>query len=76
MQVQFNPEIDFYKEELDERIIEHLAKVRGMSLDRAMDVYYSSRLSEQIAKGMFGIENMDYKFLVEDLIEKEPEIFT
>lgn len=75
MQVRFNPEIDFYKEELDEKIIEYLSEVRGMSLDRAMDIYYSSRLSGQIAKGMFGIENMGYKYLVEDLIENEPELF-
>lgn len=34
------------------------------------------RLAEQIEQGMYGIENMDYKYLAEDLIENEPELFS
>lgn len=37
--------------------------------------YYSSKLADQIAKGSYGIENMDAKYLAEDLIENEPELF-
>ncbi|MDF2610242.1 MAG: hypothetical protein K0R92_1716, partial [Lachnospiraceae bacterium] len=29
----------------------------------------------QIAEGIYGIENLDYKYLVQDLIENEPELF-
>ena len=25
---------------------------------------------------LYGIENMDYKYLAEDLVENEPELFT
>lgn len=41
-----------------------------------MERYYKSKLSEQIEKSMFGIDNMDYKYLAEDLIENEPELFS
>ena len=40
-----------------------------------MEKYYSSRLSEQISKGKYGIEYMGYKYLANDLLENEPEIF-
>ena len=40
-----------------------------------MDAYYRSRLADQISKGLYGIENMDYKYLAEDLFENEPELF-
>ncbi len=36
---------------------------------------HKSKLSEQIQSGKYGIENMDYKYLAEDLIENEPELF-
>ncbi len=32
-------------------------------------------MAEQIFQGMYGIENMDYKYLVQDMVENEPEIF-
>ena len=34
-----------------------------------------SRLADQISKGLYGIENMDYKYLAEDLVENEPLLF-
>ncbi len=64
-----------YKELLEEKIINQLADVKGISIRQAMDVYYSSKLSQQINDGSYGIENMDYRYLVEDLIENEPELF-
>lgn len=76
MNPKYNPQIDFYHEELDERIIVRLAEVKSLSLDKAMDIYYRSRLSEQISQGRYGIDNLDYKYLVNDLIENEPELFT
>ena len=45
-------------------------------LNKAMDIYYNSRLAKQIEQGTYGIENMDYKYLAQDLIENEPELFS
>ena len=50
-----------------------LAKNRRIRL--ATDIFYRSRLSEQISQGRYGIDNLDYKYLVNDLIENEPELF-
>ena len=74
--LQHDPQIDFYHEELDERIIARLAEVKSLTLDDAMDIYYRSRLSTQVAHGTFGIDNLDYKYLVDDLIENEPNLFS
>lgn len=64
-----------YKEMLEEKIINQLADTKGISIRQAMDVYYRSRLSQEINDGSYGIENMDYRYLVEDLMENEPELF-
>jgi len=49
--------------------------VLRLSLREATDVYYRSRLGEQVAAGLYGIDNLDYKYLANDLIEHEPELF-
>lgn len=64
-----------YKEMLEEKIINQLAEVKHIQLREAMDIYYKSKLSQQIDAGDFGIENMDYRYLVQDLIENETELF-
>ena len=64
-----------YKELLEEKLIGYLADRRQISLREAMGLYYNSRLSKQIAEGKYGIENLDYKYLIEDLIENEKELF-
>ncbi len=64
-----------YKELLEEKIINHLAERKSISIRQAMDIYYRSKLSQQINDGSYGIENMDYRYLVQDLIENESEIF-
>ena len=69
--------IDFiYKQNLEESIIEYLSIKKNLELRQAMDIYYQSRLAKQIEQGTYGIENMDYKYLVQDLIENEPELFS
>ncbi len=40
-----------------------------------MDIYYRSKLARQIEEGLYGIENLDYKYLVKDLLENESELF-
>ena len=74
-EVKYNVNIDTYKERLEERIIAYLSEIKGIPLEDAMDAYYRSRLAMQIANGLYGIENMDYKYLAEDLVENEPELF-
>ena len=75
-EVKYNVTIDTYKERLEERIIAYLSEWKGIAPEKAIDVYYRSRLAGQISKGLYGIENMDYKYLAEDLAENEPELFT
>ena len=69
-------DIDYiYKQNLEESIIEFLSKEKKLELRQAMDIYYQSRLAKQIEQGTYGIENMDYKYLTQDLIENEPGLF-
>ena len=63
--------LDFYKQNLENDIINAISEMRKIDLRKAFDIYYSSKLAEQI----YGIENMDVKYLVEDLIENESELF-
>lgn len=67
--------IDTYRQDLETAIIRELSRVKKLDLRAATDVYYSSRLSDQISQGLYGIDNLDYKYLAEDLIENEPELF-
>lgn len=68
--------IDYiYKQNLEESIIEYLSKEKNLELRQAMDIYYHSRLAKEIEQGIYGIDNMDYKYLAQDLIENEPELF-
>jgi len=64
-----------YKQNLETDIIKEIAATKGINLRRAIDIYYSSRLARQVAEGSCGIENLDAKYLAEDLIENEPESF-
>ena len=64
-----------YKQNLETDIIKEIAATKGINLRRAIDIYYSSRLARQVAEGSCGIENLDAKYLAEDLIENEPELF-
>ena len=66
---------EVYKQNLEDDIINIVSEIKGIDLRKAFDIYYSSRLAEQVEKGSYGIENMDAKYLAEDLIENEPDIF-
>ena len=66
---------EVYKQNLEENIIYTIAEIKGIELRKAFDVYYSSKLAEQIEQGRYGIENMDAKYLAEDLIENKPDLF-
>ena len=64
-----------YRQNLEESIIACLAKMKSLDLRKAMDIYYKSRLAKQINAGKYGIDNMDARYLAEDLLENEPELF-
>lgn len=63
-----------YQENLEERIIVYLAKIYDFSYEKAMDIYYSSRLADKIYLGKDGIQYLDYKVLVQILLETEKEL--
>ncbi|MCF0221719.1 MAG: hypothetical protein HUK19_05455 [Fibrobacter sp.] len=56
-----------YQERLEERIISRIAEIKQISLEQAMDIYYTNKLSKDINRGVFGVQYMDYKILA-DLI--------
>ncbi len=60
-----------YLENLEERIIAYLAEKCDFSYEKAMDLYYSSKLSDKIYLGENGIQYLDYKVLVQMLLETE-----
>jgi len=60
---------------LEEDIIKAIADLKSIDNRIAMEKYYRSRLSQQISSGEYGVEYMDYKYLANDLIENEPELF-
>lgn len=60
-----------YQERLEERIIAYLAQVKDCSLEQAMDLYYHSRLADKIHEGKNGIQYLDYKVLVQILVDME-----
>ena len=66
---------EVYKQNLEDDIINAVSEMKGIDLRKAFDIYYSSRLAEQVEKGSYGIENMDARYLAEDLMENEPELF-
>lgn len=65
-----------YQEKLEERIVAQIAKERDITLEKAMQIYYSSNLADQIHQGMEGIQYLDYKVLAQLLIETEGEKFS
>ena len=67
---------EYYIQCLEEEIIKYLSLKKKIDIRKSMDIYYKSNLSMMIECQQYGIENMDYKYLVEDLIENEPELFS
>lgn len=63
-----------YQENLEERLIAYLAETCSISYERAMDLYYNSRLSNKIHLGKNGIQYLDYKVLAQILLVTEKEL--
>lgn len=64
-----------YKQNLENDIVKRIAEYQNIDIRKALDVYYSSKLATQIERGENGVENLDPKYLAEDLIQNEPELF-
>ena len=60
-----------YQENLEERIISFLSEIKGISLEKAMQLYYGSKLADKIHRGEYGVQYLDYKVLVQILLETE-----
>jgi hypothetical protein len=66
---------NIYKQNLDEAVVNAISELKHIDIRSAMDIYYSSKLAVQIEEGRYGIDNLDSKYLAEDLIENESELF-
>ena len=63
-----------YKRELENKIIFNIADVKNCELRRAMDIYYSSNVPNQIAKEQGDIETMDVQALTKEAMKKKREL--
>ena len=61
---------NYYREHLEEDIIFCLSERRAMPYDTAIRMFYTSKLSEDIYAGRYGIQYLDYTLLT-DLLEAE-----
>ncbi|WP_352398469.1 hypothetical protein [[Clostridium] aminophilum] len=62
-----------YQENLEERLISYFAEKNSISLEKAMEIYYTSRLSNLIYDGANDIQYLDYKVLAEYLQQENTE---
>jgi hypothetical protein len=60
---------------VEQDVIAALAARNGLPEDVAMDLYYRSRLAQEVDAGSHGIQYLDAAYLAEDLVENEPELF-
>ena len=62
---------DIYIQSLEINLIEYLSEYLQIDNRDAMSIYYGSKLCQQIHEGSYDIQYLDYKYLVEDLVEYE-----
>ena len=60
---------EVYKQNLENDIINAISEIKGIDLRKAFDIYYSSKLAEQISNGSYGIENIAAKSLERNRIK-------
>lgn len=65
---------DIYLQSLEINLIEYLAERLQIDNREAMQLYYKSKLCQQIHEGIYDIQYLDYKYLADDLIENELNI--
>jgi len=54
---------EYYRENLEERIIFCIKQRRNVSEEEAMRMYYSSKLCDRIHEGEYGIQYLDHRVL-------------
>ena len=59
----------YIQEDLENDIINAISEIKGIDLRKAFDIYYSSKLAEQISNGSYGIENIAAKSLERNRIK-------
>lgn len=64
-----------YKQTLEQSIIEDIASEKKIELRLATEIYYRSKLAQQISAGEYGIQYLSHQALARDLIENEVELF-
>ena len=57
-----------------EQLIPYLAEQHNISLGKAMDIYYRSKLADKIHNGVEGVQYLNFKVLAQILLETEPEL--
>ena len=63
-----------YIQSLETNLIAYLAACLQIDNREAMNIYYKSKLCQQIQANTYGLQYLDYKNLAEDLIENELKI--
>lgn len=63
------------KEHLESDLIALIADQYDTTAADAMKLYYSSQLSQQVADGSYSIEQLDARYLLDDLQRYEPQLF-
>ena len=64
-----------YRQSLEQSIIEDIASEKKIELRLATEIYYKSKLAQQISAGEYGIQYLSHQVLARDVIENESEIF-
>lgn len=64
-----------YKQSLEQSIIEDIAEKKAIDYRLATEIYYKSKLAQQISAGKYGIQYLDHHVLAQDLLENESELF-
>lgn len=52
---------EVYKQNLENDIINAISEIKGIDLRKAFDIYYSSKLAEQISNGSYGMRKYGCK---------------
>lgn len=58
---------NLYLRNLEDAIIKEIAKIKKISINKSISMYYNSRLSELIEKNEKGISFLDYKYLAREI---------
>ncbi len=66
---------DIYHQNLEISIISYLSEYKNIDKNKAMNIYYNSKMADLIQNESYGIENMSPQYLARDIIENESELF-